>query len=80
MSLNYESLADVLAAVENLKKASLISLAQAHSITFVLKCTITVADFSAHRIMDLSGHLSDDRTLNLIKIILLQKTQSTRHI
>ena len=26
MSLNYESLADVLAAVENLKKASLISL------------------------------------------------------
>ena len=40
-SLDYESLADVLTAVEKLTKVSLISLAQAHSITFSLNCTIT---------------------------------------
>lgn len=52
-SLNYKSLADVLAAVESLKKNSLISLAQAHSITFPLKCTVT----NLRNII--SKHLSD---------------------
>jgi hypothetical protein len=40
-SLDYESLADVLMSVQNLTKDSLISLAQAHSISFPLKCTVT---------------------------------------
>jgi hypothetical protein len=40
-NLDYDSLTDLLSAVETLTKDSLISLAQAHSITFPLKCTVT---------------------------------------
>jgi hypothetical protein len=40
-NLDYDSLTDLLLAVENLTKDSLISLAQAHSITFPLKCAVT---------------------------------------
>jgi len=51
-SPDYESLDDILMAVENLTKDSLISLAQVHSITFPLKCTV------AHLRDIISNHLS----------------------
>ena len=40
-SLECENLDDILTAVENLRKDSLISLAQVHSITFPLKCRVS---------------------------------------